>query len=44
MATILSQLAKLRRNIYLPFEIRFVEREIKEEEFEENVIYVHITI
>lgn len=44
MATILSQLLKLRNQIKLPYEIRFVDREIMKEEFEEKVIYIHITI
>ena len=44
MATILSQLQKLKKQIKLPFEIRFVDREILKEEFEEKVIYIHITI
>lgn len=44
MATIQSQLSKLRTLIKLPYEIRFVNREIKKEEFEEKVIYIHITI
>lgn len=44
MATILSQLIRLRKQITLPYEIRYVDREILKEEFEENVIYIHITI
>jgi chemotaxis protein CheY-P-specific phosphatase CheC len=44
MATILSQLLKLKTQIKLPYEIRFVDREILKEEFEEKVIYIHITI
>lgn len=44
MATILSQLLKLREQIKLPYEIRFVNCEIKKEFFEEKVIYIHITI
>ncbi len=44
MATILSQLIKLRKNINLPWQIKFVECEILPEEFEEKVIYIHITI
>lgn len=44
MATILSQLQKLRKNIILPWQIHFVDREILPEEFEEKVIYIHITI
>ena len=44
MATIAAQLLKLRTQIKLPYEIRFVNREIYKEEFEEKVIYIHITI
>lgn len=44
MATILSQLIKLRRLIKLPYEIRYVDRVIEKEEFEEMVIYIHIKI
>jgi hypothetical protein len=44
MATILAQLLKLKKEIKLPYEIRFVNKEIKKEEFEDKVIYIHITI
>lgn len=44
METIFSQLAKLRKEIKPPICIRFVDRKIEKEEFEENVVYVHITI
>lgn len=44
MATILSQLKKLRSKINIPYRICFVDRIIDESEFETNVIYVHITI
>lgn len=44
MATILSQLAWLRNKIVIPFTIEYVDKEIKPEEFEEKVIYIHITI
>jgi len=44
MATILSQLIKLRKQIKLPYQIRYVDRVIEKEEFEEMVIYIHITI
>lgn len=44
MPTILSQLRKLRKQINIPYRIQFVDREIRQEEFEEKVIYVHIWI
>jgi len=44
MPTILSQLRKLQKQINIPYAIKFVNREIKEEEFEKKVIYVHIWI
>ena len=44
MATIQSQLLKLKTQIKLPYQIIFVDREIKKEEFQEKVIYIHITI
>lgn len=44
MATILSQLLKLQKEIKLPYEIRFVTKEVLKEQFEDKVIYIHITI
>ncbi len=44
MATILSQLQWLRSKIVIPYTIQYVDREIMQEEFEEKVIYIHITI
>jgi len=44
MATIQAQLLKLRTQIKLPYEIRFVNKEVKKEEYLEKVIYIHITI
>lgn len=44
MPTISSQLRKLRKQIYIPYRIEFVDREIYEHEFQEKVIYVHIWI
>ncbi len=44
MPTITSQLRKLQKQINIPYTIIFVDRVIKEEEFEEKVIYVHIWI
>lgn len=44
MATILSQLKKLRKQINIPYRIVFVDRKIEEEEYEEKVIYIHIWI
>lgn len=44
MATIMSQLAKLREQIRIPYQIIFVEKEIPKEDFKEKVIYIHITI
>ena len=44
MATILSQIKELRKIIKIPWRIKYVDREIKPEEFEEKTIYVHIWI
>jgi len=44
MATISSQLKKLRKEINIPYRIVFVDRKIEEVEYEEKVIYVHIWI
>lgn len=44
MATIQSQLLKMRSLIKLPYEIRFVNNVVKKEDFEAKVIYIHITI
>ncbi len=44
MATILSQLRKLQKQINIPYAIRFVDKEIDSTEFEPKVIYVHIWI
>lgn len=44
MATILSQLRQLRKQINIPYRIEFVNREVIKEEFQEKVIYVHIWI
>ena len=42
MATILSQLQKLRKNIKLSWQIKFVDREILPAQFEEKVIQSRI--
>lgn len=44
MATILSQLRKLQKQINIPYVIRFVDHEVLETEFQNKVIYVHIWI
>lgn len=44
MPTISSQLRKLRKQIFIPYRIEFVDRLIEESEFQEKVIYVHIWI
>jgi hypothetical protein len=44
MATILSQLKTLRKQIKIPHRIVFVDRVIQPSEFQEKVIYVHIWI
>ncbi len=44
MATILSQLKALKKQISIPYRIKFVDKEIKESEFEDKIIYVHIWI
>lgn len=44
MATILSQLKALRKQIKIPYAIEFVDHEVCEKDFEEKIIYVHIWI
>jgi len=44
MATILSQLRQLRKQINIPWRIEMVDRVVEPHEFEEKVIYVHIWI
>ena len=44
MATILSQIKELRKKIKIPWRIKYVDREIKPEEYEPRTIYVHIWI
>lgn len=44
MATIQSQLRDLRKRIKIPWRIVYVDHEVKESDFEEKVIYVHIWI
>jgi hypothetical protein len=44
MSKILSQIKELRKLIRIPWRIVYVDREIKPEEFEPKVIYVHIWI
>ena len=44
MPTIMAQLRKLQKQINIPYSIKFVNRQILEQEFEEKVIYVHIWI
>lgn len=44
MATILTQLRKIQKQINIPYAIEFVDRIIDETEFQEKVIYVHIWI
>lgn len=44
MAKIASQLRTLRKQINIPYTIKFVDREIHYHEFEEKVIYIHIWI
>lgn len=44
MATILSQLRMLKKEIKIPYAIQFVDREIPERDFQEKIIYVHIWI
>ena len=44
MADLRALISKLRLQIQIPYEIRYVDREIFKEEFEPNVIYIHITI
>ncbi len=44
MATILSQLRMIRKQINIPYTIRFVDKQIDEKDFQDKVIYVHIWI
>ena len=44
MSKILSQIKELRKKIYIPWRIVYVDREVKPEEFEVKTIYVHIWI
>lgn len=44
MATIAAQLKKLRKLIKIPYIIKYVDRRIEPEEFEDKVIYVHFWI
>ena len=44
MATISSQLRALRKQVSIPYIIKYVDRYIPEEEWEDKVIYIHITI
>ena len=44
MATVLSQLKELRKQIKIPYRIQFVDHEILEEDFEDKVIYIYIWI
>lgn len=44
MSTISSQLRALKKQIKIPYKIEFVNREIKDIEFQPKVIYVHIWI
>lgn len=44
MSKISSQLKALRKQIKIPYKIVLVDREIKPEEFEPQVIYLHIWI
>jgi hypothetical protein len=44
MATILSQLKALRKQINIPYRIEFVQGEVLEKDFQDKVIYIHIWI
>jgi hypothetical protein len=44
MATILSQIKELRKQIKIPWRIVYVDKEILPDEFKEKTIYVHIWI
>lgn len=44
MSRILSQIKELRKKINIPWRIVYVEKEIKQEDFEVKTIYVHIWI
>lgn len=44
MATILSQLRALRKQIHIPWRIKFVDAYVDEKDFEEKIIYIHIWI
>lgn len=44
MSKILSQIKELRKQIKIPWRIVYVNREVRPNEFEKKVIYVHIWI
>jgi hypothetical protein len=44
MPTIAAQLRALKKQINIPYTIKFVDHEIQEKDFIEKVIYVHIWI
>ena len=44
MPTISAQLKLLRKKIRIPYTIKFVDSEVKYEDFEDKVIYIHIWI
>jgi|AntAceMinimDraft_13_1070369.scaffolds.fasta_scaffold01503_11 hypothetical protein len=44
MATISSQLRALRKQVNIPYIIKYVDRYIPPEEWEDKVIYIHITV
>jgi hypothetical protein len=44
MPTISAQLRALKKQINIPYSIKFVDEIIREKDFEEKIIYVHIWI
>lgn len=44
MSTILAQLRKLQKQINIPYSMKIVDAVVREEDFEEKIIYVHIWI
>lgn len=44
MATIAEQLRTLKKQINIPYAIRFVDHFIEEKDYEYRVIYIHIMI
>lgn len=44
MNRVSSRLNNLRKRISIPYRLQYVDRVVEPKEFEEKVIYIHITI